>query len=92
LIITENGDKIYYNTLQKSIYNTHVNDTKPTPGHEIDETAKQNRRIAVNIDNIIKNIINFEENIVNKFTLSTARISFWIAIAAVLISILATNL
>jgi hypothetical protein len=86
LVITVKGDKIYYNSLYKSCYNTSVQVTDPEDT-TIQDDAKQKRRIAFNINNIVENVINLEENIVNRFALSTSRISFWIAIGAVGISI-----
>lgn len=78
------GDKAYYNSLFYSCYNTHI---KIKDVDINDEVAKEKRRKAFNIDNIIGNIRTMEERINNKFSLSNSRISFWIAIFAIAVSI-----
>lgn len=78
------GDKAYYNSLFYSCYNTHIRikDVDVNDG-----IAKERRRKAFNTDNIISNIRTMEERINNKFSLSNSRISFWIAIVAIAVSI-----
>lgn len=78
------GDKAYYNSLFFSCYNKHIR-VKDIDLN--DDAAKEKRRKAFNVDNIVSNIRTMEERINNKFSLSNSRISFWIAIIAILISI-----
>lgn len=87
LVATVKGDKIYYNTLQQSCYNTLFRINTVNPGDKVEEEVKKERRIAFNIDNIVNNVSSFEASITNKFTLSSSQISFWIAIVAFIISL-----
>lgn len=78
------GDKAYYNSLFFSCYNKH---TKIKDIDTSDDIAKEKRRKAFNVENIVSNIRAMEERVNNKFSLSNSRISFWIAIIAIVISI-----
>lgn len=78
------GDKTYYNSLYFSCYNT---DIKVKEIKDKNSVNKEKYRKAFNVENIIRSIFNMEERVNNRFALSTFRTSFWIAIAAVLISI-----
>jgi len=80
------GYKTYYNTLYMSCYNTSVRVERPAPDDT--EEVKALRRRAFNIENIIRNVDVMEDRIGNLFGLSNARISFWIALLAIVISIL----
>lgn len=78
------GDKVYFNSLCASKYNTIF---KPTDRNE--ETGKEDyRRKHFNIHNIIESVGTMENRISNRFNMDVARISFWIAITAVFLSIL----
>jgi hypothetical protein len=81
LAFTSKGESIYYNALYRSWYNETDNKEKGD---------KDGNRIALNIENIIKNITNLESIITNTFTLRISKISFWIAISAIIISVLCT--
>lgn len=84
LISRLKGDKAYYNSLYFSCYNKNI---KVQEVDYTDEEAKEKRRRAFNVENIISNIRTMEERINNKFNLSNSKISFWIALFAILISI-----
>lgn len=87
LVSSVKGDKIYYNTLYQSCYNTLFKINEVKPGDKIEESIKEKRRIVFNIDNIVNNVASFEANISSKFTLSSSLISFWVAIGALVISL-----
>lgn len=73
------GDKTYFNTLCTSKYNTVFKLTK---------TDKEGyRRKYFNIQNITESVDTMENRINNCFNMAVARISFWIAIFAVILSI-----
>lgn len=75
------GDKTYYNSLYKSCYNT---------DYKIDtssENKKECRRQIINIENIIDSINIMEERVNNKFSIFNYKLSFWIAVTAIVISI-----
>lgn len=76
------GDKAYFNTLCSSCYNScfKMRDS-------LEDDAKEYRRKYFNIHNIIESIDAMEDRINNRFNMSVARISFWIAIFAVVLSI-----
>ena len=78
------GDKAYYNSLFFSCYNNHI---KIKDVDTNDDIAKEKRRKAFNVENIVSNIRAMEERVNNKFSLSNSRISFWIAIIAIGISV-----
>ena len=78
------GDKAYYNSLFYSCYNRHV---KVQNVDLNDKNSKEKRRKAFNIENIVGNIRAMEERINSKFSLSNSRISFWIAVFAIGISV-----
>lgn len=78
------GDKAYYNSLFYSCYNRYV---KVQNIDLNDKNSKEKRRKAFNIENIVGNIRAMEERINSKFSLSNSRISFWIAIIAIGISV-----
>ena len=78
------GDKAYYNSLYFSCYNKRI---KIQDINFDDEDAKEKRRRAFNVENLVSNIRTMEERINNKFSLSNSRISFWIAVVAIAISV-----
>lgn len=78
------GDKAYYNSLFFSCYNKRI---KIQDVDLADVAAKEKRRKAFNIDNIVSNIRAMEERVNSRFSLSNSRISFWIAILAIIISV-----
>lgn len=80
------GDKTYYNALYMSCYNTKVKLERSDP--EDSEEEKSHKRSAFNIENIIQSVDIMEDRIDNQFGLTNARISFWIAIFAIAISVL----
>lgn len=76
------GDKAYFNTLCSSCYNScfKMRDS-------LEDDAKEYRRKYFNIHNIIESIDAMEDRVNSRFSMSVARISFWIAIFAVVLSI-----
>ena len=78
------GDKAYYNSLFFSCYNKRI---KIQDVDLTDVVAKEKRRKAFNIDNIVSNIRAMEERVNSRFSLSNSRISFWIAVIAIIISV-----
>jgi len=76
------GDKTYYNSLYKSCYNT---DYKIDTNGDINR--KECRRKVFNIENIIDSINIMEERVNNKFSITNSKLSFWIAVSAILISV-----
>lgn len=77
------GDKAYFNTLCTSKYNTVF---KLTCDNE--KATKEDYRCKYfNIHNIIESVGTMENRISNCFNMDVARISFWIAILAVILSI-----
>lgn len=80
------GDKTYYNSLYMSCYNTKVRLERSNPDDS--EEEKAHKRCAFNIENIVKSVDIMEDRIDNQFGLTNARISFWIAIIAIFISVI----
>lgn len=80
------GDKAYFKSLYHSCYNSAF---KIDNGD--DETGKGNRRKTFNIQNIVESVDAMEEKIGNIFNISIARISFWVAVSAIVLSVLLTK-
>lgn len=80
------GDKTYYNSLYMSCYNTKVRLERSAP--EDSDEDKSLKRRAFNIENIVQSVDIMEDRIDNQFGLTNARISFWVAIIAIIISVI----
>lgn len=80
------GDKTYYNSLYMSCYNTKVRLERSNPDDT--EEEKAHKRRAFNIENIVQSVDIMEDRIDNQFGLTNARISFWIALIAIFISVI----
>ena len=80
------GDKAYYNSLLHSCYNT-IADLSPLPNAEANEESKEARRRIFNVVNCIECLNVMEERINNRFNIQTSVISFWVAIIAIVLSV-----
>ncbi|MGN1218148.1 MAG: hypothetical protein ACI4TD_09235 [Phocaeicola sp.] len=79
------GDRIYMNTLLHSSFNTVMKENRKSVEDNIEDNLWMQR--IYNIDNIQKSIVLMIDCIDNKLGITNARISFWIAILAIAISI-----
>lgn len=87
------GDKTYCNTLLNSCYNkfAEMEVAEDAPEEEINrirECVKESKRQKFNIENITRSVGIMVERINNHFSLSTSLISFWLALFAIVLSIL----
>jgi len=80
------GDKAYYNSLLHSCYNTIV-DLSPLENEDLNKESKEARRQIFNVVNCIECLNVMEERINNRFNIQTSVISFWVAIAAIILSV-----
>ena len=87
LITRMKGDKAYYNSLLYSCYNT-ISDLSPIREEEnLTQEAKESRRSIFNVVNSIECLNVMEERINNIFNVQISVISFWVAIIAIILSI-----
>ena len=80
------GDKAYYNSLLYSCYNT-IADLSPLQNEDLNEESKDARRKIFNVVNSIECLNVMEERINNRFNIQTSVISFWVAIIAIVLSV-----
>lgn len=88
LITRIKGDKAYYNSLLYSCYNT-ISDLSPIrEGNPLSHDVKDSRRRIFNVSNSVECLNVMEERINNIFNIQISVISFWVAILAILLSVL----
>lgn len=80
------GDKAYYNSLLHSCYNT-IADLSPLQDKTFNKESKDARRKIFNVVNSIECLNVMEERINNRLNIQTSVISFWVAIIAIVLSV-----